>query len=229
MLAHRFKSKRHHRQYRLRYSLRGSGTRPRLCVFRSARHIYAQVIDDDSGRTLCAASTLEAGFKSFKGTKIEAAERIGETIVERAKAQGITRLVFDRNGFLYTGRVAAVSKAAHKAGLLSGDSKGTKAEKPAKAKAEKPAKAKAEKPAKAKAEKPAKAKAEKPAKAKAEKPAKAKAEKPAKAKAEKPAKAKAEKPAKAKKAAPKAAAKKPSKPAKAKADSKSDAKTEEKG
>ena len=121
MHARRYISKRHHRKYRLRFKVRGTADRPRLSVFRSARHIYAQVIDDDSGRTLAAASTRDADLAAFEGNKIAAAKKVGEVVTQRVLAAGITRLVFDRNGFLYTGRVAAVSKAAHKAGLLTRD------------------------------------------------------------------------------------------------------------
>lgn len=119
MQARRYNSKRHQRKYRLRFKIRGTGDRPRLSVFRSARHIYAQVIDDETGNTLAAASTRDADLVGFEGNKIAAAKKVGEAIVQRALAAGVNRMVFDRNGFLYTGRVAAVSKAAHAAGLLS--------------------------------------------------------------------------------------------------------------
>jgi large subunit ribosomal protein L18 len=119
MLAPKFKNRREHRKYRLRFNLKGTEARPRLSVFRSARHIYAQVIDDVSGTTLASASTLEADFGSFEGSKIEAAEKVGQLVVGRAFGAGVTKLVFDRNGYLYAGRVAAVAKAAHAEGLLS--------------------------------------------------------------------------------------------------------------
>ena len=119
MLAPKFKNRREHRKYRLRFNLKGSAARPRLSVFRSERHIYAQVIDDVSGKTLAAASTLEAEFNRFKGSKIDAAEKVGELVVTRALGAGVTKLVFDRNGYLYAGRVAAVAKAAHEEGLLT--------------------------------------------------------------------------------------------------------------
>ena len=118
MHARRYTSKRHHRKYRLRFKLRGTADRPRLSVFRSARHIYAQVIDDESGTTLAAASTRDPAMAGFEGSKVAKARRVGELIVHRTLYAGVQKLVFDRNGFLYTGRVAAVSRAAHKAGLL---------------------------------------------------------------------------------------------------------------
>ena len=92
-----------------------------MSVFRSARHIYVQIIDDDAGATLAAASTLDAEMKTFDGDKKAAAVAVGKLAAERALAKGITRLVFDRNGFRYTGRIAAVSQAAHEMGLLSKD------------------------------------------------------------------------------------------------------------
>ena len=119
MQARRYNSKRHHRKYRLRFKVRGTADRPRLSVFRSARHIYAQVIDDDAGCTLAAASTRDPDLAGFEGNKVAAAKKVGELVTQRALAAGIKRLVFDRNGFLYTGRVAAISKAAHAAGLLT--------------------------------------------------------------------------------------------------------------
>jgi large subunit ribosomal protein L18 len=119
MLAQRFKSRREKRKYRLRFTIKGTTDRPRLSVFRSTKHIYAQVIDDSNGRTLASASSLEVAARGVEGSKKDVAEKVGELITERAIAAGVQRLVFDRNGFLYTGRVAAVSKAAHAAGLLS--------------------------------------------------------------------------------------------------------------
>lgn len=121
MLAKSYKSAREHRKYRLRFKIRGTAERPRLSVFRSTKHIYAQIIDDLAGKTLASASSLDAEVRGFEGDKSAVAEKVGELIVQRALAAGLTRLVFDRNGFTYTGRVAAVSKAAHAAGLLSKD------------------------------------------------------------------------------------------------------------
>jgi large subunit ribosomal protein L18 len=107
---------------RLRKRLAGTNERPRLSVFRSATHIYAQVIDDLSGRTLASASSIEsdvkAGFaKGTRGGNRKGAEAVGKTIAERAIAQGIKRVVFDRSGFLYHGRIRTIADAARKAGL----------------------------------------------------------------------------------------------------------------
>ena len=107
---------------RLRKRISGTRERPRLSVFRSVSHLYAQVIDDMSGRTLVAASTVEPSLKSAlaqggRGSNKKGADAIGKTIAERAIAKGITRVVFDRNGFLYHGRIRAVADAARKAGL----------------------------------------------------------------------------------------------------------------
>ena len=107
---------------RLRKRVAGTQERPRLTVFRSVSHMYAQVVDDMSGQTLVAASTTEpsvkAAFsKSIRGGNAKGAEAIGKTIAERAIAKGIKRVVFDRNGFLYHGRVRTVADAARKAGL----------------------------------------------------------------------------------------------------------------
>lgn len=110
------------RKRRIRKQLSGTAERPRLSVFRSAKHMYAQVIDDTRGETLAAASTLEAGVRNHpdlgdaKGKKA-VAEVVGKVVAERAKNKGITSVVFDRNGFLYHGRVKAVSDGAREAGL----------------------------------------------------------------------------------------------------------------
>jgi large subunit ribosomal protein L18 len=107
------------RKSRIRKKVNGSTERPRLCVFRSARHIYAQVIDDTAGRTLASASSLEAAVKGlprFESKKALAAY-VGKLVGERVLAQGIRKVVFDRNGFLYHGRVKAVSDGAREAGL----------------------------------------------------------------------------------------------------------------
>ena len=119
MLAPQFRNKREHRKYRLRFKIRGTAERPRLSVFRSSKHVYAQVIDDESGSTLASASTLEPDFKGFEGSKTDAATKVGQLVADRAVAAGVTKLVFDRNGYPYHGRVAAVSKAAHERGLLT--------------------------------------------------------------------------------------------------------------
>jgi len=104
-----------HRRVRKRVS--GTTERPRLAVFRSNRHIYAQVIDDTSGRTLAAASTAEPELRSGSTATVDAAKAVGQLIGERAKAAGISRVVFDRGGFRYHGRVAALCDGARAAGL----------------------------------------------------------------------------------------------------------------
>jgi large subunit ribosomal protein L18 len=114
--------RRHRIQLRQRKRIAGTAARPRLTVFRSVSHIYAQVIDDLSGNTLIAASTVEPAVKStfdkdVRGGNLKGAEAIGRVIAERAIEKGIKRVVFDRSGFLYHGRVRAVADAARKAGL----------------------------------------------------------------------------------------------------------------
>lgn len=107
------------RKKRIRKKISGSPERPRLSVFRSSQHIYAQLIDDFNGATLAAVSTMDPEIRQqekVKG-KIENAKRVGKAIADRAKAKGITRVVFDRNGFLYHGRVRALAAAAREAGL----------------------------------------------------------------------------------------------------------------
>jgi large subunit ribosomal protein L18 len=105
------------RHNRVRRKVRGTPARPRLAVFRSNKHISAQVIDDLSGRTLAAASTVEADLRSGATGNREAAARVGQLVAERAKSAGVTQVVFDRGGFLYHGRVASVADAAREAGL----------------------------------------------------------------------------------------------------------------
>ncbi|MBZ5576854.1 MAG: 50S ribosomal protein L18 [Acidobacteriia bacterium] len=112
---------------RIRRKLRGTAERPRLAVFRSVAHIYAQVIDDGEGRTLVAASSVDKGAKPAKakggktsktsGGNVAAAKTIGKLVAERAKEKGITRVVFDRGGYQYHGRVKALADAARAAGL----------------------------------------------------------------------------------------------------------------
>ena len=109
-------------QLRQRKRIAGTKARPRLSVFRSVTHIYAQVIDDLTGETLVSASTVEPSVKSAldkkaRGGNLAGAEAIGKTIAERSIEKGITRVVFDRSGFLYHGRIRAVADAARKAGL----------------------------------------------------------------------------------------------------------------
>ncbi|PHV71317.1 50S ribosomal protein L18 [Sporanaerobium hydrogeniformans] len=104
---------------RMRKNLAGTAARPRLSVFRSEKHIYAQIIDDQTGNTLVAASTVEKAIASkLEGTSnVAAAEAVGTAIAEKAKAKGIEEVVFDRGGFLYHGRVKALADAAREAGL----------------------------------------------------------------------------------------------------------------
>ena len=102
---------------RIRKKVRGSAERPRLAVFRSLNHISAQVIDDDSGRTVASASTVEKGLAVTNGGNIAAAEQIGKAIAERAQAAGVSQVVFDRGGYVYHGRVKALLDATRKAGL----------------------------------------------------------------------------------------------------------------
>jgi large subunit ribosomal protein L18 len=105
------------RHRRVRQKISGTPERPRLAVFRSNRHIVAQVIDDRAGRTLVAASTVEAGLRSSATGNAAAAAAVGRLVAERAKAAGITKVVFDRGGSRYHGRVAALAEAAREAGL----------------------------------------------------------------------------------------------------------------
>ncbi len=107
------------RHHRVRKKLSGTAERPRLAVFRSNRHIYAQVIDDVSGRTLASASTLDESIRGgADGTgNVTAAKAVGALVAERARAAGVATVVFDRGGFQYHGRVAAVADAAREAGL----------------------------------------------------------------------------------------------------------------
>ena len=105
------------RQQRIRLHLGGTTARPRLSVFRSLNQIYAQVIDDSTGRTLAAASSLEEGLRTASGTKSERAKVVGRLVAERARAAGVERVVFDRSGFRYHGRVQALADAAREAGL----------------------------------------------------------------------------------------------------------------
>jgi large subunit ribosomal protein L18 len=102
---------------RIRRKVRGTTERPRLAVYRSLNHIYAQVIDDEQARTIAAASTTEKTLGAKTGGNIEAAKLIGQTIAERALAAGVERVVFDRGGYLYHGRVKALTDAARAAGL----------------------------------------------------------------------------------------------------------------
>ena len=106
------------RHARVRKKIHGTAERPRLAVYRSNKHLVLQVIDDDAGRTIVSASTNEASQRAIgTGSSVEAATRLGTLVAERAKAAGIDKVVFDRGGFLYHGRVAAVASAARDAGL----------------------------------------------------------------------------------------------------------------
>jgi large subunit ribosomal protein L18 len=105
------------RHRRVRKKVMGTPDRPRLAVFRSSKHIYAQVIDDLSGRTIASASTLEAERRGGPTATVDAAKQVGQAVGERVKAAGITTVVFDRGGFKYHGRVAAVADGVRAAGL----------------------------------------------------------------------------------------------------------------
>jgi large subunit ribosomal protein L18 len=104
---------------RIREKISGRAERPRLCIYRSLKYIYAQIVDDSLGKTLVAASTTEKDVrgKLKQAGNIEASKLVGKTIAERAKAKGIKAVVFDRGGYLYHGRVKAVAEAARESGL----------------------------------------------------------------------------------------------------------------
>ena len=104
-----------HRRVRNRFA--GTPERPRLAVFRSNNHMYAQIIDDTVGNTLCSASTLDKGLNLAKTNNVEAAAAVGTAVAKKALEKGITTVVFDRGGYLYTGRVLQVAEGARKAGL----------------------------------------------------------------------------------------------------------------
>ncbi len=110
--------KRKLRQARVRTRVRGTDDKPRLCVFRSAKHIYVQVISDEGGKTIASASTLSKDLDDgAKPKKVDAAKRVGELVAKRCLEQSISHVVFDRNGFLYHGRIKALADAAREAGL----------------------------------------------------------------------------------------------------------------
>jgi large subunit ribosomal protein L18 len=116
--AHVRRTSRLRRHRRVRKKIHGTAERPRLAVHRSNKHLVVQVIDDDAGRTLAAASTAETDQRAAgSGATVAAASRIGQLVAERAKAAGIDRVVFDRGGFRYHGRIAAVATAARDAGM----------------------------------------------------------------------------------------------------------------
>jgi len=106
------------RHRRVRKKIHGTAERPRLAVYRSNKHLSVQLIDDDSGRTIAAASSLEKDLRSLgSGSTVAAAAKVGTLIAQRAKQAGVSKVVFDRGGFLYHGRIAAVADAAREAGL----------------------------------------------------------------------------------------------------------------
>ncbi len=105
------------RHFRVRRTISGTATRPRLVVTRSLRHITAQVVDDTKGHTLASASTLDASLRGAEGDKSALAGKVGALLAERAKAAGVSKVVFDRGGNRYAGRVAALADAAREAGL----------------------------------------------------------------------------------------------------------------
>ncbi len=110
------KNARVRRHLRVRKKIEGSATKPRLAVYRSNKHTVAQIIDDITGVTIAAASTHEKGLSSST-SNVEAAKKVGETVAKRAKEKGIEKVVFDRGGYKYHGRVAAVADAAREAGI----------------------------------------------------------------------------------------------------------------
>lgn len=107
------------RHMRIRTSLTGSTERPRLCIYRSNKHIYAQIVDDSTANTLAAASTLDPELRKKLGKTWdrESAKSVGALVAERAKAKGVVKVVFDRGGYIYHGRIAAVAQAARESGL----------------------------------------------------------------------------------------------------------------
>jgi large subunit ribosomal protein L18 len=108
------------RHHRLRRYVRGSAARPRLAVFRSLNHIYAQIIDDDAGRTLAAVDSRSPGFRARQasGGNVAAAKIVGELLAEKARGRGVERVIFDRGGYKYHGRVKALADAARAGGLI---------------------------------------------------------------------------------------------------------------
>ena len=133
---------------RIRRKVKGDTERPRLAIYRSLNHIYAQVIDDRLGKTIVSASTTEKDLRGASGGNLEAARRIGTTIAERAIAKGVEQVVFDRGGYLYHGRVKALTDAARAAGLnknevvaeANGDAEPPPAEEPKEKKSKKKSK-----------------------------------------------------------------------------------------
>jgi large subunit ribosomal protein L18 len=116
---------------RIRRKVKGSTERPRLAIYRSLNHIYAQVIDDRMGQTLVSASSTEKDLRTGTGGNLDAARRIGQVIAERALAKGIEQVVFDRGGYLYHGRIKALTDAARAAGLNKNEAVAAPEEEPA--------------------------------------------------------------------------------------------------
>lgn len=133
---------------RIRRKVKGNTERPRLAIYRSLNHIYAQVIDDRLGKTLVSASTTEKDLRGTTGGNLDAARRIGTTIAERALAQGIEQVVFDRGGYLYHGRVKALTDAARAAGLNKNEAVAETNGEPEAAPAEQPTEKKSKKKSK---------------------------------------------------------------------------------
>jgi large subunit ribosomal protein L18 len=110
---------------RIRKKVSGTAERPRLAIFRSVNHIYAQVIDDENGKTLASAATTEKDLRGSTGGNTKAAQKVGRTIAERALAAGISNVVYDRGGYVYHGRVKALFEATREAGLNKGETEAT--------------------------------------------------------------------------------------------------------
>lgn len=113
---------------RIRRKVKGSADRPRLAIFRSVNHIYAQIIDDENGKTLASASTTEKDLKDLTGGNVKAAKKIGKTIAERALSAGISQVVYDRGGYVYHGRIKALFEATREAGLNKNESEAKQVE-----------------------------------------------------------------------------------------------------
>ena len=113
---------------RIRRKVKGSTDRPRLAIYRSLNHIYAQVIDDERGKTIVSASTTEKDLRGSTGGNLDAARRVGRAIAERAIGAGVSSVVFDRGGYVYHGRVKALTDAAREAGLNRGEAEAVAAE-----------------------------------------------------------------------------------------------------
>ncbi len=119
MKKHLFRNSRRKKKHlRIRNRISGTAQHPRLCVFRSLSHIYAQLVDDTASHTLASASTLKLeGKKLNQGSDVEAARKVGKAIAERARKEGIEQILFDRSGYIYRGRIKALAEAARAAGL----------------------------------------------------------------------------------------------------------------